>query len=163
ARAITAQGKAERQRALMQWTVAETQSRDAIEDCRQHGAPAKELFSATKLQVECQLALDRAVDGAAGIEQLLGRIPDDGPVRSEMFGELARVRHSQANLSAEREALSLAIEVQKKVDRQQPSIAQAKLLNQLAAVIDAIGDEQAAESTWQSAADIYQHELKEID
>ena len=120
-RAIAAEGKDEQQRAAKQWAAAETQCRDAVEDCRQRGSPPKDVLAAVKLQVECLLALDRAADGVAVIEQSLARVPDDDPTKSEFYSELARIRHAQANLPSEREALTQAIDTQKKV-RPQPML-----------------------------------------
>jgi len=165
ARAIAAQESAHgqaiaQQRAQQQWTLAESNASQAVSGCLRSRSEAKQLLTATKLQTECLLALNRAGEAAALVDRLLrDGLPDrDEKSRIDLSDELAQCRHAEHNYAAERTALEQTLDWQQQADHSEPTVAQAALFNRLAQALQALGEDAHAVEKWKSAAKLY-HEL----
>jgi CHAT domain-containing protein len=166
ARAVAAPALADRQevaqqQAAKQWTVAENCARHIVDHYLSGHMTVQQLVQAAKLQEECLLALGRADEAAGLIDRLLqsGSPELDDLARMDLSNELARCRHAEGNFAAERTVLEQALSWQQNVDHNEPTVAQAALLNRLAVVLQTLGADTLAEDRWKSAANLYRQLL----
>src|SRR5262249_3080260 len=126
--------------------------------------PANQLIVATSLEVECLQELGRSTDAAKLIESVLKNPPLslDDLSRIELYSQLAQCWHSARDFPAERDAIQQALQWRQTADRYQRSADQSALQARLAAALQALGDDTAADEKWADSAKSYRRLLGQM-